>query len=651
MATYIPFARNSTTGKFDIPEGYTGVAGYEYKDAYGGPQRYSLYQDPFGGRYQATAPNYYDVFSAPHLSALVQVSGPKTTNPNASTYSPEGILQAGINFQPGQIESLGSYGAQKAQIKYTPLAGETLAQYNTRTGANADYVGGISDPSTKPGGSASLPGSPGVPAGPAPGTDPSFGTGAGQVPYPTGAPAGLGFIGASSPGSPGVPALPAPLPSTQPPSSAANITNNFSSTSIPSTQYSGGNISGALGGTAGVRAEVGSLEKMIADERARALAAEQTRQTESQSLLTKYLGSTTSPADARAKAQAETGINSADYFTDQKTRIAEIGTLTEEYNNVKMMKDQQLAATQDKLASNSFINNQSAQIERNAAPKLNQLSANINSKAAVLQALQGRFNEAQDYVRQAVADATADTRYKMDVYKEFYKLNEDNFDRVESIYSNSFKQSLALAEDQYRIDVANKTKVGNLMLDNPQAGILITDSLETAYQKAGLNQTTSYTSGSTSSSGTSTPTSASPLYTPKDGVGSISPDGQWKYTQSGWTSNVAPTTTSSGKSIFSQTQINNGASNAGLSLDSFSQLSNDVKNYYINAPSSQIADINTTIQSVRDGSASAEDVIKQIKSSGASPEVVSYLTKIVNDIPQSDIPTTWWDSLKGIFGY
>ena len=482
MATYIPFTRNSTTGKFDIPEGYTGVAGTEYKDPYGGPQRYQQYQDPFGGIYQATAPSYYDTFSAPHLAALVQISGPQTTNPNASQFSPEAILSEGRNFQPGQIESLGSYGAQKAQVKYTPVAGETLAQYNARTGANATWVGGISDPGSMPGGSASLPGSPGVPAGPIPANSTSS--------------ANIYNLAAQK----------AALPITQPPTSAGAITNTTGSTNIPTTTPYSGNISGALGGTAGVKAEVGSLEKMIADERARALAAEQSRQTEQQSLLTKYLGSTTSPSDARAKAQAETGINSADYFTDQKTRIAEIGALTEEYNNVKAMKDQQLAATQDKLASNNFINNQTAQIERNAAPKLNQLSANINSKAAVLQALQGRFNEAQDYVRQAVQDATADTRYKMDIYKEFYKLNEDNFDRVESIYSNSFKQALSLAENQYRTDLANKTKVGELMLDNPQAGILITDTLEQAYQKAGVSSQTTGSTSTTSRTPTSTRT-------------------------------------------------------------------------------------------------------------------------------------------------
>jgi len=38
------------------------------------------------------------------------------------------------------------------------------------------------------------------------------------------------------------------------------------------------------------------------------------------------------------------------------------------------------------------------------------------------------------------------------------------------------------------------------------------------------------------------------------------------------------------KSIFTQTQLNNGASNSGLGLDAFSSLDDDIKNFYINTP-------------------------------------------------------------------
>lgn len=43
-------------------------------------------------------------------------------------------------------------------------------------------------------------------------------------------------------------------------------------------------------------------------------------------------------------------------------------------------------------------------------------------------------------------------------------------------------------------------------------------------------------------------------------------------------------TGSSDKDLFTQTQLNNGASNSGLGVDAFSSLDNDIKNFYINSP-------------------------------------------------------------------
>jgi len=210
---------------------------------------------------------------------------------------------------------------------------------------------------------------------------------------------------------------------------------------------------------------------------------EQARQQESQSMLSKLMGSTTSPSEARTAAQNETGINPANYFAEEKAKIAEIEVLTQEYNSVKAAMEQQIAGSYDKMASNNFISNQQAQITRNAAPKLNMLSANINSKAAVLQALQGRFNEAQNYVNQAVQDATADTKYQMDIFSTFYQMNQDSINRLDSIYQDSFKISMDLATTAYEQQYAEKTEIGKLMMDNPKAGISITDSLASAYAK------------------------------------------------------------------------------------------------------------------------------------------------------------------------
>lgn len=281
------------------------------------------------------------------------------------------------------------------------------------------------------------------------------------------------------------------LPPATPPGSAGAITTGINTPQIPTTTPTAGNISGASAGTASLGTFFDTLVKQNEENARQRAEAEKTRQAETQSTLSKLMSSITSPAAARTAAQAETGITPANYFAEEKAKIEEIGKLTEEYNSVKAARDAQIAGTQDKLASMNFINNQTAQIERNAAPRLNELSANINSKAAVLQALQGRFNEAQTYVNQAVQDATANTKYQMDLFNTFYQINQDSIDRLDTIYQDAFKTKMSLAQTAYEQDVKSKTDIGNLMIKNPQAGISMTDTLEQAYAKIGLKPATS----------------------------------------------------------------------------------------------------------------------------------------------------------------
>lgn len=264
----------------------------------------------------------------------------------------------------------------------------------------------------------------------------------------------------------------------------ANQISNVPGIKIPEVTPAMGSISGATGAVAGLDAGLQALDKIRQEQEAAALKREELRSKETQSMFSKLLEGVKSPSAARTEAQSQTGIVPAEYFADQKTKIAEIGALTEEYNKVVAAKDAQIAQSYDKLGTTNFINNQIAQINRNAAPELNRMSANINAKVGVLQALQGNFAEAQKFVDQAVADATADNKFKMDLFNTTYQMNEDTLKRMDKIYSDSFTQAMTLATEQYKADVAEKKEVGNLMVQNPWAGISITDTLGQAQAKA-----------------------------------------------------------------------------------------------------------------------------------------------------------------------
>lgn len=258
------------------------------------------------------------------------------------------------------------------------------------------------------------------------------------------------------------------LPATTSPSNALDI-SKIGNIKLPDVTFGSGDIASA---TASANAIKAKLDALVADQEA------------GKNSLADYLKSLPNTAQLRSNAYSEAGINPAQYFADQKARLAEIDTLTKDYNDTVAKRDQQIAATQDKLASMNFINNQTAQITRNAAPLLNNKSANINAKVATMQALQGNFSEATKFVNQAVEDATADQKAKVDAFKLFYSINQDEISQLNSEYKTALNRATDLATAAYNAAVAEKKSIGELLMENPDAGINIyNDTLQDAQQK------------------------------------------------------------------------------------------------------------------------------------------------------------------------
>lgn len=276
----------------------------------------------------------------------------------------------------------------------------------------------------------------------------------------------------------------AALPKTTVPTSAGDITSPYQSYVTPTSVTQGfGDISFATAGTTGLQAQMQSqMEEYYRKQREQ----QEAYNTQEKGRLQTFMDSLTSPKDARDQAQEETGIDVAQHFSEQEKGFKEIESLTNQYNKLIEAKDSQIAATQDKMASMNFINNQTAQIERNAAPQLTRLSADINAKAAVMQALQGNFAEAQKYINQAVADATSMNKYEFDIYKANYDINRDNFDRLGDIYTSAYEAKMTLLGAQYTQQLSEKESIGELLLEYPSSGIdIYNDTWEQAVLKAG----------------------------------------------------------------------------------------------------------------------------------------------------------------------
>jgi hypothetical protein len=178
------------------------------------------------------------------------------------------------------------------------------------------------------------------------------------------------------------------------------------------------------------------------------------------------------------------GVNPADYFSKQKSQLAEVQTLQEDYNNAVAQKELQLSKTQESLAPMSFITAKMSRQERDANIILNQKSANINTKLGVMEAEKGNFTEAQNYVNQAVQQYTYDLELQYKDFEIFRDMNKEVLDGLDSRYINALNSAQNAAQQAYEIAKSNTTDILNLMLKYPGAGITINDTIENATKKA-----------------------------------------------------------------------------------------------------------------------------------------------------------------------
>lgn len=285
------------------------------------------------------------------------------------------------------------------------------------------------------------------------------------------------------------------------PSSTAGDHTAVTTTQTPNNPLSFGDITNAVSSKEGTKAYMDIKQQASADIQSQADKNNQMLMEGTKGIL----GSLTS---VREQATADTGIIPKEYFEQEKKQIAAIESLTKDYNAVVAAKDKAIAEASGRNQSKNSFNNETAQIERNYAPKLNNLSANINAQTAVLQASQGMFAEAQNYINQAVQDATAMTRFQLDALTTYYQANEDSINRLDASYKDSLKTALEIAQDTWQADVKEKENVGSLMIDFNRygAGILMSDTLEQATAKAAAfnptpKSTSNSSSGVTASSG------------------------------------------------------------------------------------------------------------------------------------------------------
>ena len=273
------------------------------------------------------------------------------------------------------------------------------------------------------------------------------------------------------------------LPVPQPPTSVDQI-NQVGEFQLP-------RVSPVTPDLSEVRGRQGFFESQISSEEERAKSAQAqadeirgARAEDTQPFLQRLLGGT-KPSEARSEALEETGIGISDFFNTQKAGLAEIGKLDEEFNKNIALRDEQIARIEENRggALRPFVDAEVARVEKNAAIKLNQISANIKGKSAVMEAQQGNFELAKSLAHQAANDATADLQFASSQFRTVWDLNKDVLENLDKEYVDAYKGAMDASEKRYQEAREDKNQVGELMINNPEAGITMNDSLTSARQK------------------------------------------------------------------------------------------------------------------------------------------------------------------------
>jgi len=154
------------------------------------------------------------------------------------------------------------------------------------------------------------------------------------------------------------------------------------------------------------------------------------------------------------------GYDPAEYFADLKVQTAKIDALNKDLNDTTAQRDQQISNVIGRGGvSLDFQNNSIAQINRNANVVIEQKEGNINTEVALMNAKQGNWKQAQDFVNSAVNAYTNQLNTDLSMTMDFYKDNQDmikelgnEFDDAFNGYIDTLKTDLA----QAKVDAQNK---------------------------------------------------------------------------------------------------------------------------------------------------------------------------------------------------
>lgn len=257
-------------------------------------------------------------------------------------------------------------------------------------------------------------------------------------------------------------------------------------------------------------------------------------------------------------AQQEQKYGISDKLAKMEEQNAIVAGLNGELNQLNIEELTAIDRAEGRSASRGAIEGEKETITRDYNIKKAYKSAELYSQAALAQVYSDNYANAQNLVNKAVDNYLVEIKQEIDDYNNLFSLQSDwiqSLDEKEQKLLEQKYNDLVKKEEQTKED---KQNVLNLMLENPNAGITIEDTLESAAQKvATYNKVHPEISQTIGSSETG--------YTMYDKYGNV----------------IGTKTGSEGGIKLSDSQIMAGATKAKMTIEQFKNLPIDEKAWYI----------------------------------------------------------------------
>ena len=165
--------------------------------------------------------------------------------------------------------------------------------------------------------------------------------------------------------------------------------------------------------------------------------------------------------DARRTTERTTGVDFDENRAAKAAAFAQMEALAGQQANLIKIRDEQVAEAMGRPGSTiNFANNRVAQIQRNAAPQINQLTAMMNVQASKIAQLNDDFGLATQFLNSAVQAATSEDKFKLDMYQTFQQDNQfeisrldkkeqDALDRAHDFVLVNYREAVKNAYDQF----------------------------------------------------------------------------------------------------------------------------------------------------------------------------------------------------------